>query len=118
MSLAYASTYSRRQHTGESRCPFVPRSRNRRKDSPRPLVLMTPQVHSLHHSIDRVLSDSNYANIFPIWDIVFGTFSDPDRHAAGEIGVRDDPIPQDFLAQLLSPFTWWQLVKESASRRA
>jgi len=22
---------------------------------------------------DRALSDSNYANIFPIWDIVFGT---------------------------------------------
>ncbi len=47
--------------------------------------------------------------------IVFGTFSDPDRHVAGEIGVRDDPIPEDFLAQLLSPFTWSQLVKESAS---
>jgi len=30
------------------------------------LVLMTPQVHSLHHSIDRTLSDSNYVNVFPL----------------------------------------------------
>ena len=81
-------------------------------------LLMTPQFHSLHHSIDRALSDSNYANILPIWDIVFGSFSDPDRHAAGEIGVRGDPIAEGFLAQLLSPFTWPQLVKESARRRA
>ena len=81
-------------------------------------LVMTPQVHALHHSIDRTLSDSNYANILPIWDIVFGTFSAPGRHTPGEVGVRDDPIPEGFLAQLLSPFTWKHLVKESASGRA
>ncbi len=68
--------------------------------------------------IDRALSDGNYANIFPIWDIVFGTFSDPERHPAGEVGVRDDPIPDGFLAQVLSLFTWKRLVEESASGRA
>ena len=81
-------------------------------------LLMTPQVHALHHSIDRTLSDSNYANVFPIWDVVFGTFSDPDRHAVGEIGVRDDPIPEGFFAQLLSPFICPRLAKESVSRGA
>ena len=81
-------------------------------------LVMTPQFHGLHHSIDRALSDSNYANIFPVWDIVFGTFSDPDRHTPGEVGVRDDPIPAGFLAQLLSPLTWPRLVREAASRSA
>ena len=80
-------------------------------------LVMTPQVHHLHHSVDRALSDSNYASIFPIWDIVFGTFSDPDRHAPGEVGVRDDPIPEGFLAQLLSPFIWERLVRDSARGR-
>ena len=73
-------------------------------------LVMTPHFHALHHSIDRGLSDSNYANILPIWDIVFGTFSDPARHPAREVGVRDDPIPEGFVAQLLSPFTWQRLV--------
>jgi len=73
-------------------------------------LVLTPQFHTLHHSIDRALSDSNYANILPIWDIVFGTFSHPDWHAPGEVGVRDDPIPEGFVAQLLSPFTWQRLV--------
>jgi ornithine lipid hydroxylase len=76
-------------------------------------LLMTPQVHSLHHSVDRRLSDSNYANVFPVWDIVFGTYSDPGRHAPGAVGVRDDPLPEGFVAQLLSPFTWPRLVKEA-----
>ena len=29
-------------------------------------LLMTPQFHALHHSIDRTLSDSNYVNVFPL----------------------------------------------------
>ncbi len=79
-------------------------------------LLMTPQVHSLHHSIDRTLSDSNYANVFPMWDIVFGTYSDPDRCLPDEVGVRDDPIPDGFVAQFLAPFTWRRLVSEANTR--
>jgi sterol desaturase/sphingolipid hydroxylase (fatty acid hydroxylase superfamily) len=76
-------------------------------------VLMTPQVHRLHHSIDRAVSDTNYINIFPIWDILFGTFSDPDAHDLQRVGVVGDPIPSGFLGQFLSPFMWSRLVKET-----
>ena len=78
---------------------------------------MTPHVHRLHHSIDRSLSDTNYANIFPFWDHLFGTFSDPTLHVAGEVGVADDPIPSSFLGQFLSPFTWTSLVSGSLARK-
>jgi hypothetical protein len=32
-------------------------------------LLMTPHVHRLHHAQERALSDSNYANILPLWDV-------------------------------------------------
>ncbi len=76
-------------------------------------LLMTPQVHALHHSVDRSLSDTNYANVFPVWDIVFGTYTHPEGHAPGNVGVRDDPIPEGFVGQFLAPFTWGRLVKEA-----
>ena len=76
-------------------------------------LLMTPQVHRLHHSIERTTSDTNYANIFPIWDVLFGTFSHPDTHSVDQVGVIDDPIPSGFVGQFLSPFTWGRLVKET-----
>jgi ornithine lipid hydroxylase len=73
-------------------------------------LLMTPQVHRLHHSIERALSDTNYINIFPFWDILFGTFSHPDEHGVEDVGVVGDPIPAGFLGQFLSPFMWGRLV--------
>lgn len=72
-------------------------------------LLMTPQVHWLHHSIDRSVSDTNYANILPIWDILFGSFSHPDSHTLETVGVVDNPIPSSFIGQFMSPFVWNRL---------
>jgi sterol desaturase/sphingolipid hydroxylase (fatty acid hydroxylase superfamily) len=38
------------------------------------LVLVTPHMHKVHHSRDQRETDSNYSNIFSIWDRVFGTY--------------------------------------------
>ena len=67
--------------------------------------LMTPHVHRLHHAEERALSDSNYANILPLWDVVFGTFSDPAAHRLRGVGATDDAVPASFLAQLALPLT-------------
>lgn len=37
-------------------------------------VLVTPSLHRIHHSVDPEESDSNFGAVFPIWDVVFGTF--------------------------------------------
>ena len=74
-------------------------------------VFMTPQVHRLHHSVERAVSDSNYVNVFPIWDILFATFSHPDRHRLDQVGVVGDPIPSGFVGQFLAPFMWSRLEK-------
>jgi sterol desaturase/sphingolipid hydroxylase (fatty acid hydroxylase superfamily) len=69
-------------------------------------LLMTPQVHRLHHSSERALADSNFANILPLWDVLFGTFSHPDDHELREVGVVGDDVPASFVQQLVAPFTW------------
>ena len=38
-------------------------------------VLVTPNMHKIHHHYEMPLTDSNYGNIFSIWDRLFNTFS-------------------------------------------
>jgi sterol desaturase/sphingolipid hydroxylase (fatty acid hydroxylase superfamily) len=69
-------------------------------------LVLTPQVHRIHHARALELSCSNYANVFPLWDLVFGTFTHPDAHPAPEFGIEPDPMPRGFTDQLLAPLRW------------
>ena len=48
-------------------------------DSAITFVFSSPNMHKVHHSRDRRFTDTNYTNIFSIWDRLFGTFT-PARH--------------------------------------
>lgn len=37
-------------------------------------IIVSPDMHKVHHSRYQPETDSNYANIFSIWDRIFGTF--------------------------------------------
>ncbi len=37
-------------------------------------LLVTPDLHRIHHSVRPEETDSNFSAVFPVWDIVFGTF--------------------------------------------
>ncbi len=37
-------------------------------------LIVTPNLHRIHHSTWQPETDSNFSAVFPIWDIVFGTF--------------------------------------------
>jgi sterol desaturase/sphingolipid hydroxylase (fatty acid hydroxylase superfamily) len=37
-------------------------------------IIVSPDMHKVHHSTWQPQTDSNYANIFSIWDRLFGTF--------------------------------------------
>ena len=39
------------------------------------LLVVTPNMHKVHHSRDQRETDSNYSNIFSIWDRLFGTYT-------------------------------------------
>ncbi|MFY9620691.1 MAG: sterol desaturase family protein [Pyrinomonadaceae bacterium] len=47
---------------------------NTRLDSILRLVLVTPHMHKAHHSRDQRETDTNYSNIFSLWDRVCGTY--------------------------------------------
>jgi sterol desaturase/sphingolipid hydroxylase (fatty acid hydroxylase superfamily) len=63
----------------------------------------TVQLHNLHHAVDRRHQDSNYSGSSAIWDVLFGTFSHPDRCPLGEMGIEDSPVPPGLVGQLAFP---------------
>lgn len=74
-------------------------------------IFVTPEFHRLHHSIDAKQGNSNYATVFPMWDMLFGTHTDPMVAEARAMGIDQDPIPLKFLSELLSPVTFYRLVR-------
>ncbi|MGM0784049.1 MAG: sterol desaturase family protein [Pseudomonadota bacterium] len=49
------------------------------------LVVVTPDMHRVHHSIVRRETDSNFGFNLPWWDRLFGTYRD--QPAAGHLGM-------------------------------
>ena len=48
-------------------------------------IIVTPQMHQVHHSIVRTEANSNFGFNLPWWDRLFGTYRD--KPAAGEQGM-------------------------------
>ena len=48
---------------------------NRTLDRLLRLLFVTPHMHKAHHSRDQKETDSNYSNIFSLWDRIFGTYT-------------------------------------------
>ena len=67
-------------------------------------VMITPRLHVLHHAEARQDRDSNFGDIFSLWDRLFGTFSPP-RAPLIKLGLEDEGHGAQSLAhQLASPF--------------
>ena len=67
---------------------------------------VTPDMHKVHHSRDRVETDSNYANLFSFFDRVFRTFTPSSRSPFVQYGISgyDAPEHQSIGAVLGLPF--------------
>lgn len=67
-------------------------------------LFVTPNMHCLHHSSHQPETDSNYGQVFSVWDRLFGTYSAAPRagYDAMQIGLKEigDERASDF---------WWQL---------
>lgn len=65
-------------------------------------VIATPRFHRWHHARDEVaIRGINFAGLFPVWDLLFGTFYLP-AHGPAATGI-DHAIPQGLIAQLRWP---------------
>ncbi|HEV8430335.1 MAG TPA: sterol desaturase family protein [Pyrinomonadaceae bacterium] len=70
------------------------------------VLFVTPNMHKAHHSREQIQTDTNYSNIFSIWDRIFGTDTatvDFQRLRYGLDGF-DDRRNQTFPALLKLPF--------------
>jgi len=69
-------------------------------------VLVSPAYHRWHHTSDEEGLDCNFATMFPIWDIAFGTCHMPTDREPIKFGVKDNAVPLSFVGQMLHPFGW------------
>ena len=70
-------------------------------------VIVTPDMHRVHHSVDRAEHDSNYGFSLSIWDQIFGTYiaQPKDGHDDMTIGLQwQDDRPAKFAWVMLLPF--------------
>lgn len=56
--------------------------------------LVTPDMHHTHHHHTQPYTDTNYGNIFAIWDRIFGTYATLDREKL-VYGVDTYPSPEE-----------------------
>jgi sterol desaturase/sphingolipid hydroxylase (fatty acid hydroxylase superfamily) len=54
----------------------------------------------LHHSIDHAHGNSNFGVLLPVWDLLFGTYTDPVTTPLAAVGIDGDPIPHRWLVEL------------------
>lgn len=70
-------------------------------------IFITPLMHKVHHHYTQPLTDTNYGNIFSIWDRLLGTFAQVDEMTELKYGIDThmDPRENDNLGNLLKiPF--------------
>src|SRR5262245_1742226 len=53
------------------------------------LILVTPNMHKMHHSSYQPETDTNYSNIFSFWDRFFRTCTDPTNVLTVRYGLDD-----------------------------
>ena len=67
-------------------------------------ILVTPQVHRIHHSIDSQHHNKNFADVLPIFDILFGTFHRPGKEEFPATGLGpSSPAPASAWSAQLRP---------------
>jgi sterol desaturase/sphingolipid hydroxylase (fatty acid hydroxylase superfamily) len=71
-------------------------------------IIVTPDLHRVHHSSYQPETDSNFSAVFPVWDIIFKTFKTDTlvQQDIMKIGLEEvrDKRTNNIIWLLLSPF--------------
>jgi len=67
-------------------------------------VIASPLFHRWHHTTEERGLDKNYAPVFPLLDMVFGTFYLPNGIHPTRFGTSRTRIPDSYIGQLAFPF--------------
>jgi sterol desaturase/sphingolipid hydroxylase (fatty acid hydroxylase superfamily) len=75
------------------------------------MLIGAPELHHWHHDLDR--NAGNYANLSPLMDLMFGTYTCPD-HEPEKVGIKEE-FPKNYVGQMLEPIigkeAWAELEK-------
>jgi len=70
-------------------------------------IIISPDMHKVHHHYKMPLTNTNYGNIFAFWDRIFGTFAEVENPLDIKYGIDTYPLPEehsDISALLKIPF--------------
>ena len=68
-------------------------------------LFITPNIHKFHHHLERPWTDSNYGNIFSIWDRLFGTLVQGEvEQVRYGLDVLETGRDDDLIYQFILPF--------------
>jgi sterol desaturase/sphingolipid hydroxylase (fatty acid hydroxylase superfamily) len=74
-------------------------------DKPISYLFVSPNMHKVHHHYVRPFTDTNFSNIFSIWDRLFGTFAYTHPHTLKYgLDVLDDKDDENLRYQFTIPF--------------
>jgi sterol desaturase/sphingolipid hydroxylase (fatty acid hydroxylase superfamily) len=71
-------------------------------------VVVGPQAHRIHHSLEAPHRDRNFAAVFPLWDLLFGTFYRPRPGEFPRTGLASGERVTSLWQANLLPFTGWR----------
>jgi sterol desaturase/sphingolipid hydroxylase (fatty acid hydroxylase superfamily) len=74
-------------------------------------AIASPAFHRWHHEMDKKAWGKNYAGLFPIYDVIFGTFYLPLKQQPKEFGIYGEKMTENFIDQMLYPFRNWKFPK-------
>lgn len=66
-------------------------------------IIVSPNFHHWHHANQEEAYDKNFAGVFPIIDVIFGTALIREEETPDTYGIDAD-VPETFSQQLISPF--------------
>jgi sterol desaturase/sphingolipid hydroxylase (fatty acid hydroxylase superfamily) len=67
-------------------------------------IIVTPQLHRIHHAVDPAYHNKNFADTFPIFDILFGTYRRPEKAVFPATGLGPAfPAPKSLRSAQFGP---------------
>jgi sterol desaturase/sphingolipid hydroxylase (fatty acid hydroxylase superfamily) len=85
------------------------------------MILPSPAHHHVHHSCHPDHIDKNFAFMFPVWDVIFGTYTLPEDNRDVKFGIGEGKAAElgTCLQLYLVPFRdAWRLVRRRLRKRA
>ena len=67
-------------------------------------LVASPKFHRWHHTSEDEGLDKNFAGLFPVFDVAFGTYYMPEGRLPEKFGLKNEAVPAGFWGQLLYPF--------------